>query len=206
MTLDEAGRQPLHKGVWIVASVRVAAPLVALRLAGAKWRVDVDEVDTCIRQAALDIDAICRHKLIGRAKIGAELNRLLVEHSGRTPYHRPVLTDFVHWYPLADAAKHAPPSPGVFQVKVSGRLIDYPTGKSAMVCYGSAENLQEAVATVALEHLGAKFMCRHQGSDAPAVLLDFVLGQFVRRFGVPPTWPSAMSPGAPGPTDAGSNS
>ncbi|MCP4448748.1 MAG: hypothetical protein GY811_25955 [Myxococcales bacterium] len=100
-----------------------------------------------------------------------------------------MLTDFVHWYPLVDAAGLAPAAPGVYQVKVLGRLLEYPRGKSAMVCYGATGNLREAVAELASESPDGDFLCRHQSSDAPAVLLDFVLGQFVRRFGVAPAWP-----------------
>jgi len=102
-----------------------------------------------------------------------------------------MLTDFVHWYALADAAAHAPLGSGVYQIKVPGHLIEYPTGKSAMVCYGDALFLQEAVLEVAKAHPG-NFMCRHQSSDAPDVLLDFVLGQFVRRFGCKPSWPTRV--------------
>ncbi len=98
-------------------------------------------------------------------------------------------TDFVHWYALADAATHAPHGSGVYQIKVPGQLIEYPAGKSAMVCYGSVPSLHDAVLEVSMAHPG-DFMCRHQSSDTPDVLLEFVLSQFVRRFGVMPSWPS----------------
>jgi hypothetical protein len=100
-----------------------------------------------------------------------------------------VTTSFVPWYPLAAASENAPAEPGVFQVKIPTGLLDYPGGKSAMVCYGAAENLQAAVAGLAGEHTERDFLCRHQVTEAPAVLLDFVKEQFRRRFGREPGWP-----------------
>lgn len=100
------------------------------------------------------------------------------------------MTDFVHWYPLRGAGQHAPTSPGVFQVRIASGLLDYPSGKSAMVHYGRSENLQVELARLAAEHDEVDFLCRHQSSEQPAVLLEFVLTQFERRFGKAPIWPT----------------
>jgi hypothetical protein len=100
------------------------------------------------------------------------------------------MTDFVHWYPLREAGEHAPAGRGVYQIRIPSGLLEYPSGKSAMVHYGSAENLREELAELALAHDQLDFLCRHQSSEQPAVLLEFVLTQFERRFGVAPNWPS----------------
>lgn len=99
-------------------------------------------------------------------------------------------TDFVHWYLLREAAEHAPQGAGVYQIRVPEGLLSYPSGKSAMVCYGEAADLRSTLAELATEHSELDFLCRHQRSDEPAVLLEFVLGQFERRFGAAPSWPS----------------
>ena len=101
------------------------------------------------------------------------------------------MTDFVHWYPLRDAGTHAPEEPGVFQIRVPQGLISYPSGKSAMVHYAGVQNLRGAIARVAADHDELDFLCRHQSSAEPAVLLEFVQGQFVRRFGMVPSWPGS---------------
>lgn len=120
----------------------------------------------------------------------------MVEHPGVRPYHREVTTNFVHWYPLREASLHAPDTPGVFQVRVSTGLLEYPGGKSAMVHYGRAESLRSELVALALQHKEADFLCRHQSAKDPSVLLEFVLSQFQRRFGISPSWPAT-----PGPTE-----
>lgn len=99
------------------------------------------------------------------------------------------MTDFVHWYALRQAIEHAPTGAGVFQIRIATGLIDYPSGKSAMVHYDWAENLQRKISQVAQDHPEGDFLCRHQSSEQPAVLLAFVFSQFERRFGTPPCWP-----------------
>lgn len=101
------------------------------------------------------------------------------------------MTDFVHWYPLREAVQHAPPETGVFQIRVADGLLDYPQGKSAMVHYGQATDLRDSIQQVAREHNEADFLCRHQSSEQPAVLLEFVLNNFERRFGTAPSWPTS---------------
>ena len=98
-------------------------------------------------------------------------------------------TDFVHWYPLEDGAAHAPSGPGVFQIRVCDGLIRYPKGRSAMVAYGAGSDLSALVGEIAREKEKGQFLCRHQSSQAPDVLLAFVLAQFEQRFGTQPSWP-----------------
>lgn len=100
-------------------------------------------------------------------------------------------TDFVHWYPLAESDLHAPAEAGVYQLRVPEGLRSYPTGRSAMVHYGSATNLREGIQVLRAALPRSDFLCRHQSSATPAVLLEFVRSQFIRRFGCAPTWSEA---------------
>lgn len=103
---------------------------------------------------------------------------------------------FGSWYPLADAVAHAPPAPGVLQVRVAEGLIDYPRGKSAMIHYEAALDVRAAAATLAGAHPGAPWWCRHTiepASLAPAdahALAARLLRDFTVRFGSPPVLPS----------------
>jgi hypothetical protein len=103
---------------------------------------------------------------------------------------------FGRWHRLGEAAAEAPSSPGVFQVKVASGLIDYPTGKSAMVRYGAAPDLKRAVAELASAHAGRDWLCRfseelsaREAADPDAIVAD-LLAQFRRRFGAPPGDPA----------------
>lgn len=91
---------------------------------------------------------------------------------------------FCPWYPLVDAAAHAPASEGVLQLRVADGLIDYPRGKSAMVWYQHAADLQVAAAALAARRAGEDLLCRHCEGDAS--LYARVLGDFERRFGAAP--------------------
>lgn len=102
---------------------------------------------------------------------------------------------FVPWYPLAEASRHAPSSPGVYQVRVEKGLIEYPTGKSAMIHYGAARDVRQAVSELADAHPAAPWLCRHavelspQEEADPEEALERLLDRFRRRFGAPPTLP-----------------
>ncbi|MBV8762738.1 MAG: hypothetical protein JO257_35970 [Deltaproteobacteria bacterium] len=101
---------------------------------------------------------------------------------------------FCPWYPLADAGTHAPAAEGVLQVRLATGLIDYPTGKSAMVHYAYATNVRESALALAAAHgNGAGFVCRHVEEVPPDVdLAAFhakVREEFVRRFGREPGFP-----------------
>ena len=103
---------------------------------------------------------------------------------------------FGRWYPLDEAAAHAPPGPGVYQVRLARGLLDYPTGRSAMVHYGAAADLQSAVAELARSHAGSEWLCRFadretapEAAEAPDAMLAGLLTAFRRRFGAPPGFP-----------------
>jgi hypothetical protein len=100
---------------------------------------------------------------------------------------------FCPWYPLADAAAHAPAAEGVLQLRLADGLIDYPTGKSAMVHYAHTPDVRAAATRLAAAH-PEPLLCRHldlegdQGVDLAAFHAK-VREEFVRRFGSPPTFP-----------------
>ena len=95
---------------------------------------------------------------------------------------------FCPWYPLDDAADHAPAARGVFQVR-GPALLDYPGGKSAMVHYQLAEDVRGAAAAYAAAHGGRGWLCRHtieiDGADVVG-LHDRLVREFRARFGSEP--------------------
>ena len=99
---------------------------------------------------------------------------------------------FCPWYPLADAAAHVPAGEGVLQVRLQAGLLDYPTGKSAMVHYAHTHDLRAAARALAAAHPQG-YLCRHLEEADPAVdLAAFhakVREEFVRRFGAEPGFP-----------------
>jgi hypothetical protein len=97
---------------------------------------------------------------------------------------------FCPWYPLADAAAHAPANEGVLQVRIAEGLLDYPRGKSAMVHYEHAADVRAAALAFAARHPDRALLGRHlePGGD-PATIHAKVRAEFVRRFGAPPGWP-----------------
>src|SRR5512146_1509090 len=105
---------------------------------------------------------------------------------------------FCPWYPLAEAAAHAPPTEGVLQLRVVTGLLDYPRGRSAMVHYEHARDVRAAATALAAAHENEDLLCRHveiEGDEA----VDYVAfhakvrDEFVRRFGTPPTFPPCIS-------------
>jgi hypothetical protein len=104
---------------------------------------------------------------------------------------------FGTWYPLEEAAAHAPASPGVFQVRLREGLIDYPRGKSAMVHYEVAGDVRAAASAFAAGHPGRPWLCRHTIEMSAEEVDDVdafhrrLLRDFVNRFGAPPTQPPA---------------
>jgi len=105
---------------------------------------------------------------------------------------------FCPWYPLAEAAAHVPPGEGMLQLRLAEGLLDYPHGKSAMVCYEHAPDLRAAATRLAAEHAGAALLCRHleiQPEDAVDVAAFHakVRDEFIRRFGSPPSFAPCIS-------------
>jgi hypothetical protein len=106
------------------------------------------------------------------------------------------MTRFGRWYRLQVAAAHAPPGPGVFQVRLAHGLVVYPTGRSAMVHYEASADLPGAVRRFAQLHEGRDWLCRFaedlSARDAadPDGMVAGLLASFRRRFGAPPGTPS----------------
>lgn len=101
---------------------------------------------------------------------------------------------FCPWYPLVEAQTHAPARPGVFQVRLASGLIDYPTGKSAMVHYQHGADVRAAATAFADRYPDAGWLCRHleEAIDAAGAgsLHAQLEREFTRRFGTAPTLPS----------------
>lgn len=103
---------------------------------------------------------------------------------------------FCPWYPLADAAVHAPAAEGVLQLRLADGLLDYPRGKSAMVHYEHAANVRASATALARQYRTPPLLCRHleiEGDDTVdlAAFHAKVREEFVRRFGVPPSFTPA---------------
>lgn len=99
---------------------------------------------------------------------------------------------FCPWYPLAEAAAHAPAGAGVLQIRLATGLVDYPAGKSAMVHYELAADCRACAIALAARFAGRDLLCRHlePGDSEPATIHAKVRADFVRRFGAPPAIPS----------------
>ena len=105
---------------------------------------------------------------------------------------------FCPWYPLADAAAHAPAGEGVLQLRIPTGLLDYPTGKSAMVHYEHASDVRAAATVLAVRHAGEALLCRHLEIEPgetvdPAAFHAKVREEFIRRFGSPPSFSQCIS-------------
>jgi hypothetical protein len=100
---------------------------------------------------------------------------------------------FGAWHPIADAAAAAPDRPGVLQARAEG-IMDYETGRSAMVLYActntdeslrdflmgrGARDVRRAVAA------GSRWIRFAETADPPLELRRLLDG-FVERFGAPP--------------------
>lgn len=100
---------------------------------------------------------------------------------------------FGSWYPLAEAGDLAPAGAGILQLRLASGLLDYPTGKSAMVWYQHAADVRAAALALAAAHAGMDLVCRHLIEIDPATDLGGfhakLLAEFVRRFGTPPAPP-----------------
>lgn len=97
---------------------------------------------------------------------------------------------FGRWYPLREAAAHAPAASGVLQLRLATGLRDYPRGKSAMLHYAAADDVRAAAIALAVAHPEVDWLCRHtEGAVAdPWALVADLLRMFMVRFGAAPTW------------------
>jgi hypothetical protein len=103
------------------------------------------------------------------------------------------VTSFCPWYPLAEAARRAPAARGIYQVKLP-YLVDYPTGRSAMIQYGAAEDLRTALVALERAHGRSTLLARHEGAAEDQDVerqLEILLERFRRRFGAEPSLPGA---------------
>jgi hypothetical protein len=98
---------------------------------------------------------------------------------------------FGPWYPLAEAGDLAPAAEGVLQLRLATGLLDYPTGKSAMVAYRHTPDLRAEARALARAHPG-DLLCRHliEIPDATdlAAFCAKLREDFVRRFGRTPIY------------------
>jgi len=107
------------------------------------------------------------------------------------------MKQFSSWYPLTDegVAGHAPEGAAAFQIKRADGLIDYPGGKSAMLCYFYAgdrgadalrERFGDEIDSPGSRGFGElRFRYIEGGEEAKETLGD-VLFKFVKNFGEPP--------------------
>ncbi len=100
---------------------------------------------------------------------------------------------FGPWYPLAAAGDHTPTGEGVVQLRLPAGLIDYPTGKSAMVWYQHAPDMRAAALALADAHSKLDLLCRHlieiDGATDVAAFYARLTTDFLRRFGALPSVP-----------------
>ncbi len=94
---------------------------------------------------------------------------------------------FGRWQKLPAAT--VPRRRGLLQARVTDGLIDYPTGKSAMVYYDADDDLSRALARLgAAVPPGADVLVRFGECADPAAELRRALDDFTQRFGSPPVW------------------
>ena len=106
---------------------------------------------------------------------------------------------FGPWYPLHLVPVATPlpdPGPAVVQVRLARGLVDYPTGKSAMVHYAYVDELATGLAQLGQRAWGRPVWWRiteemtaadRQGLPA---YLERILAEFQRRFGAVPGLPT----------------
>ena len=97
---------------------------------------------------------------------------------------------FGPWYPLAEARDRTPAEEGILQIRLAAGLLDYPRGKSAMVHYACAGDVQAAAVEWAAAHGSEGLVCRHlieidPGTDLVAFYAK-LSDEFRRRFGASP--------------------
>ena len=79
----------------------------------------------------------------------------------------------------------------MLQVRLATGLVEYPTGKSAMVHYENAVDVRAAATALAARHAGEDLLCRHLEIQPDEPVSSFhakLVGEFTRRFGSPPSF------------------
>ncbi|MFB6372552.1 MAG: hypothetical protein ABEN55_05465 [Bradymonadaceae bacterium] len=107
------------------------------------------------------------------------------------------MQQFSSWYPLTDEGvdEHAPDGPAALQIKRADGLVDYPGGKSAMVCYFYAgdraadalrERFGDEIDSPGTRGHGELLFRYLEGQEDAKETLGDVLFKFVKNFGEPP--------------------
>ena len=107
------------------------------------------------------------------------------------------MRQFSSWYPLTEdgIADHAPDGAAALQIKRQEGLVDYASGKSAMLCYfyagdraGDAlrKRFDEEIANPGALGQGPLLFRYLEGEDDAKEALADVLFKFVNNFGEPP--------------------
>ena len=109
------------------------------------------------------------------------------------------MTQFSSWFPLTEEGveSHAPAGASAVQIKRADGLVDYPSGKSAMVCYfyagdRTADALHKRFGDE-IEQPGVRghgelrfrYMAPDQADDIKEILAERLF-KFVQKFGEPP--------------------
>lgn len=94
--------------------------------------------------------------------------------------------NFGPWSPLHAAS--LPAGPGVLQVRREHGLVVYPRGKSAMVHYAAAADLQAAARALAAANPEAAWLvrCNRDPVADPRAAVERLIAEFGERFGAPP--------------------
>ena len=95
---------------------------------------------------------------------------------------------FGRWVRLQEAAQVAPAQAGLLQLRREVGLVQYPRGKSAMICYAGARDLREACLKLAAEHAGEAWLVRWNRDPVadPEEEAARMIAEFGERFGAAP--------------------
>lgn len=95
---------------------------------------------------------------------------------------------FSRWHRLAQLPNDLPRYAGVFQVRLETGLVDYPSGRSAMVFYGHAEDLKLAITRFSSQHAGMAWLVRYnrEAVTSAQARCERLVDDFKSRFGSVP--------------------
>ena len=107
---------------------------------------------------------------------------------------------FSSWYELTDEnlEANAPGQKAAIQVRRADGLVDYPSGKSAMVWYGIADDVAGVLRDQFADELDqpgirgcGTLEFRYYAGPRPRERIEKVAKRFVQRFGSPPVFNDA---------------